>query len=86
MSLRGLDALVAEGELDLLYFAARVMTQAGASAQIVGRDTGQTALTAGGGHPDQITLGLNPFEAIRLAMLIARKIGPAVTAAALNHA
>jgi hypothetical protein len=51
VSLPRLDALVTEKELDLLDFAARVMTPAGASApQVMGSDTGQTALTTGGRH------------------------------------
>ena len=51
VSLGGLNTLVAEEVLDLLDLAARVMTQASASApQIMGSDTGQTALTAGGRH------------------------------------
>jgi hypothetical protein len=49
VSLGGLNALVTEEELDLLDIAARVVAQARASApQIMGSDTGQTALTAGG--------------------------------------
>jgi hypothetical protein len=35
---------------------------------------------------DQITFGLNPCVATRPALLIARNIGPVVTAAAANHA
>lgn len=35
---------------------------------------------------DQITFGLNPCAAARPALLIARKIGPAVTATAASHA
>ena len=58
----------------------------GIAPQIMGSDTGQTALKAGGRDTDQITFGLKPFEAIRPALLIARKIGPAVTPAVLNHA
>ena len=49
VSLRRLNALMAEQKLDLLNLAAGVMTQAGASApKVVWSDTGQTTSTAGG--------------------------------------
>jgi hypothetical protein len=49
VSLRHLNALMAEQKLDLLNLAAGVVTQAGASApKVVWSDTGQTTSTAGG--------------------------------------
>ena len=51
VSLSGLDALVPEEELDLLDLAARVVAQASASApQIMGSDTRQAGIAAGGRH------------------------------------
>jgi hypothetical protein len=69
---------VPEQELDLLQFAARFVTR----AHVRRRSWDATPALA---HAEQarlttpqITSGLKPCEVIRPALLIARKIGPAV--------
>jgi hypothetical protein len=86
ITFRCLNADMTEQELNLFKLSARLVIQTGAgTAKVMRRKPIHTAFENPAFTTPQITFGLNPLVPIRLALLIARKIGPVEIPAAVNQ-